>query len=133
MPKLIGLVGDIPPRLQRADEVLHAYGRWAMDRFRKQRCASAEGMYRIPPGDADREPREILLPTPEAMEVHRALIRVPDLQRTVLHILYVPKRLPPEAQLRMLRIPARLCQQRHLDGLRMFDNLWRIVHSSPIT
>lgn len=131
MPKLTGLVGDIPQRLREADEVLHAYGRWAMDRYRKQRCASAEGMYRIPPGDDDREPREALMPTPDALVAHRALIRVPDLQRTVLHILYVPKRLPPEAQLRMLRIPAKLCQQRHMDGLAMFDNIWRIMQTAP--
>jgi hypothetical protein len=45
----------------------------------------------------------------------------------VLTILYVPQRLPPQAQLRILRIPAQLSQVRHLAGLRMFDNLHRLV------
>lgn len=124
MRKLLNITAEIPPRLKDADEALHLYGRWAMDRERRRHCASAEGRYRIPPGEVDREPREVILPAPDAMAIHRALLRVPDKERIVLHILYVPKRQPPEMQLRLLRIPPQLSAQRHLDGLRMFANLW---------
>jgi hypothetical protein len=40
---------------------------------------------------------------------------------------YVPQRLPIEAQLRIAQIPPRLCQERHLRGLRMFDNLFKSI------
>ena len=39
----------VPVELRQAEELLHKYGRWAQDRFRKQRCASAEGDYKHPP------------------------------------------------------------------------------------
>lgn len=120
----LNLSADIPPSLQRADELLTLYGRWAMDRYRPQRCGSAEGRFKTPANDDDRQPREKLMPTPDALAVHRALLRVPDRERVVLHVLYVPKRLSPMAQLRIMRIPARLCQERHLMGLRMFERLY---------
>ena len=123
----IGIAAEIPAALSDADEALMRYGRWAKDRFKPQRCASAEGAYRSPANDDDRQPREIVMSAPEAMAVHRALLRVPDRERIVLQVLYVPQRLPPEAQLRILRIPPRLSQQRHIEGLRMFANLWRIA------
>lgn len=120
------LILPIPDDLAEANELLNAYGRWAQDRYRKQHCASAEGRYRAPPNDDDREPKAYMPPDFKAMEVQRALQAVPDLQRAVLHIIYVPKRLPPEAQLRILRIPPRLCQDRHRTGLRMFWNIYRL-------
>lgn len=129
MRKLVNITAEIPDRLREADEALHRYGRWAMDRFKPQRCASAEGHYKIPPGEADRSPRELILPAPDAMAIHRALIRVPDKERIILHVIYVPKRQPPDMQLRLLRIPPQLSQIRHMDGLRMFNNLWRLNRS----
>lgn len=120
------LTEPVPMELKEADELLEAYGRWAHDRYRKQHCASAEGRYRAPPNDLDREPKQFIQSDFSAMQVQRALQGVPDLQRAVLHILYVPKRLPPEAQLRILRIPPRLCRERHREGLRMFWNRYRV-------
>lgn len=121
------LVLPTPDDLKDAEELLIAYGRWAHDRYRKQHCASAEGRYRAPPNDDDREPKAYIPPDFKAMEVQRALQAVPDLQRAILHIIYVPKRLPPEAQLRILHIPPRLCQDRHRTGLRMFWNIYRMT------
>jgi len=118
------LSAEIPQSLQAADERLTRYGRWAMERLRRQRCGSAEGKYRSFQDDEDRAPREVLLHIDEAMACQRALARVPELERKVLTILYVPQRLPIEAQLRLAHIPPRLCQERHLRGLRMFDNLF---------
>lgn len=113
----------IPPSLAEADELLTRFGRWAMHRHRKMRCGSAEGHYRAPPNDDDRQPREIVMAAADAMAVQRALARVADRERVVLTVLYVPQRLPVQAQLRILRIPARLCRERHLAGLRMFSNV----------
>jgi len=55
------------------------------------------------------------------------MARVPDLERVVLTILYVPQRLPVEQQLRVLRVPPRLCWERHQRGLQMFWTLWRLT------
>ncbi len=119
------LSGDIPPGLVDADERLTRYGRWAMDRQRRRTCGSAEGRYRSTQDDQDRQPPEVLQHIDEALACQRALARVPELERKVLTILYVPQRMSIEMQLRLAHIPARLCQERHLRGLRMFENLFR--------
>lgn len=119
------LVQELPVNLRDADERLTRYGRWAMDRMRRHRCGSAEGRYRSNQDDLDRQPTEVLLHIDEALACQRALARVPELERKVLTILYVPQRMSIEMQLRLAHIPARLCQERHLRGLRMFDNLLR--------
>lgn len=119
------LSADIPSDLQDADERLTRYGRWAMDRMRRHRCGSAEGRYRSTQDDLDRQPAEVLLHIDEALACQRALARVPELERRVLSILYVPQRMSVEMQLRLAHIPARLCQERHLRGLRMFDNIFK--------
>ncbi len=125
----ISLSADLPDDLLDADDLLSRYGRWAMDRYRKRHCASAEGRYRTPPNDDDRQPREVLLSTPDAVLAQRALAMVPERERLVLAILYIPHRLPVEARLRVAGIPARLCAERHLRGLRMFCNLHRNASS----
>ncbi len=117
---------DIPPELREADELLTRYGRWACDRRHRRRCGSAEGRYRAPANDDDRQPRELLQPDFEALQCQRALARVPDLERVVLTVLYVPQRMPVELQLRLLRVPPRLCRERQLRGLRMFWTQWRL-------
>ena len=119
------IAAEIPLNLQEADERLHRYGRWAMDRQLRRSCGSAEGRYRSFQDDEDRAPREMLQHIDEALVCQRALARVPEQERKVLTILYVPQRLPIEAQLRLALIPPRLCQERHLRGLRMFDNLYK--------
>jgi hypothetical protein len=116
------LTADIPPGLVDADERLTRYGLWAMDRHRRRTCGSAEGRYRSSQDDQDRQPREVLQHIDEALACQRALARVPELERKVLTILYVPQRMSIEMQLRLAHIPARLCQERHLRGLRMFEN-----------
>jgi hypothetical protein len=114
------IAAEIPVELQDADELLTRYGRSVMDRWHKQHCASAEGQYVAPPNEDDRLPRETLLEGVDLALVQRALIAVPDRERQILQILYIPKRLPAQAQLRMLRIPPELACSRHLDGLRCF-------------
>lgn len=127
MKKNSGIACDIPMALREADEILTRYGRWAFDRSTDRRCGSAEGAYRAPQDDEDRKPRESLMATHDALAAQRALQRVPDRERIVLNVLYIPKRLPPEAQLRILRIPPALSRERHLNGLRMFANLYSLA------
>ena len=121
----INFTAEIPESLVEANQRLERYGRWAMDRNRRQRCGSAEGRYRSTQDDQDRAPSEVLMHIDEALACQRALARVPELERKVLTILYVPQRMSIEMQLRLAHIPARLCQERHLRGLRMFENLFR--------
>lgn len=123
----VNFTAELPLGLVEADERLMRYGRWAMERLRRQRCGSAEGKYRSFQDDEDRAPREVLLHIDEALACQRALAKVPELERRVLQILYVPTRLPIEAQLRLAHIPPRLCQERHLRGLRMFKNLLKAL------
>lgn len=118
---------DVPLDLRQADELLTRYGQWARDRQHRRRCGSAEGRYRAPPNDDDRVPREQMQPDLQAMQCQRALAKLPQLERTVLVALYVPRRIPIAVQLRLLRIPPRLCRERHLHGLRMFHNQLRLV------
>lgn len=130
----IAIAAEIPDRLRDADELLTQYGRWASDRDTARRCGSAERYYR-PEGwqavDARREPKPVGMHIDVAMQCQRALARVPDRERIVLQVLYVPRRLPPEAQLRILRIPPRLSQERHRTGLTMFANLFRVIQCAP--
>lgn len=132
------IAAEIPPALRQADETLAQYGRWATTHGgRGSRPATLDRCYIR---EADRResleafqrrrehvPDDPLMPTPEALVAQRALARVPDVERIVLAILYIPGRLPPQAQLRILRIPPQLSRVRHLAGLRMFDNLCRIA------
>lgn len=120
------IAAEIPLNLQEADERLTRYGRWAMDRMRVHRCGSAEGKYRSVQNDDDRIPIEILLHIDEAMSCQRAFAKLPERERIVLKILYVPQRMPIEVQLRIARLNPRMCQERHLLGLRMFENLFQI-------
>ncbi len=126
MGRMENIAAEVPLDLRPADELLTRYGRWAMDRLRRHRCASAEGMYRAPKGDDDRQPRETLMPGFTAMDAQRALAGVPERERVVLVLLYVPQRVPPEVQLRRLGLPPRIAQERHIAGLRMFANRYRM-------
>lgn len=116
----------IPSDLREADLLLAKYGRWAMDRFKKQHCASVEHRYRPPPSvDADREAPEALIADFRAMDVQRALNEVPLQYRRVLQAQYIPTRLPAAAQRRMLRLTHKTWDGTHLAGLRMFWNQWQ--------
>lgn len=132
----LNLSADIPPSLRNADDALTRYGRWAMYRTAKRACGSAEGNYKAPANDDDRKPREQLMQMQEALDCQRALARVPDVERVALTILYIPQHVngrlvPAVVQCRLLRLPPRLMQERHLRGLRMFDNLLKVIHSAP--
>lgn len=132
----LNLSADIPLSLRDADDLLMRYGRWAMYRKVRRSCGSAEGHYKAPANDDDRKPREQIMSQQEALDCQRALARVPDVERVALTILYIPQHVngrlvPAVVQCRLLRLPPRLMQERHLRGLRMFDNLLKVIHSAP--
>lgn len=116
---------EVPIELREAEAVLERYGRWAQDRYRKQRCASAEGKYQPPPipGCRDDEPLTPFIPDWSAMQVQHALQVVPEQFRRVLFAIYVPQKEHPNAARRRLGTSGRDWEQRRIHGLRSF---WRI-------
>ncbi|MFZ1181656.1 MAG: hypothetical protein WAN92_09200 [Herbaspirillum sp.] len=123
---------EIPQDLKDADELLDKFGRWAQDRHRKQTCASAERLYKRPDNWGDEGKPEPLMPDFRAMDVHRALLRVPLRYRRILFAHYIPQRLPPEAQRRRMGIPGRVWDVDHVAGLRMFWNNWQLHYACKI-
>lgn len=122
---------SVPVDLRHADELLEKYGRWAQDRYRKQRCASAEGEYRPPHTrtvDCD-EPLVPFIPDWNAMRVQRSLQVVPMQYRRVLHAYYIPQKEHPMAARRRLRLTASAWERSRLEGLRQFWNIYRLRYS----
>lgn len=119
------IAAPIPPELRAADELLTQYGRWArMGRGGARGCGSAERHYRAPAGEvleARREAVDVGMSTPDAIKCQKALARIPEPERIVLQVLYVPQRCPAHVQFRILRIHPTDSQARHLRGLTMFD------------
>ena len=128
---------DIPPELARADDLLTQYGRWATSYGARKGAPTLDRMFIR---EADRKesleaynrrrahvPGLPLMPTPDALNVQRALARVPDQERVVLSVLYIPRRQPVHAQVAALRLTPSLCRIRHLSGLRMFQHLHDVV------
>lgn len=136
MAPLEDIAASVPEPLVRADELLTRYGRWAVASGRggtpytvdRQFIREADRRESLEAYQRRRESalRELLLTVADAMRVQRALARVPDRERIVLAVLYVPRKVSPREQLRILRIPPSLSRQRHLAGLRMFWNLHEI-------
>lgn len=119
------LYADLPQELLEADDILRRYGRWAMDRQKLHRCGSAEGHYKAPANDDDRQPKESLMATADVEMVRAALIALPAVSRTVLLWLYVPDKEPVWAKMRRCKVPPRLMRERHLEGVREFWGNWR--------
>ena len=116
---------DVPVELRQAEELLEKYGRWAQDRYRKQRCASAEGKYQPPPSTRNRDDETMIpfIPDWSAMQVQRALQVVPEQFRRVLFAIYVPQKEHPNAARRRMGASNRSWEERRIHGLRSF---WRI-------
>jgi hypothetical protein len=130
------IAADIPDDLAAVDALLSRYFRWATASSRGGRLHTAERQYvavaersaryalenrrEMAYGLATKEP---VMPSVEAIEVQRALARVPELERLVLVALYLPHRIPSAARLAQMHVPPRLSRVRHLAGLRMLRNL----------
>lgn len=129
--RLENFAADVPEDLLDADSLLTQYGRWAVARG-GGRPATLDRMYIR---EADRKEsleaymrrRETIpnpiMPTQSALAVQRALARVPERERIVLGVLYVPRKASVAEQLQIRRIPASLARIRFLAGLRIFDTI----------
>lgn len=117
----------LPHDLRQADELLEKYGRWAQDRYKKRRCASAEGRYRPPPtrqpGD---EPMEAFIPDWSARQVQLALQAVPMQFRRVLFAVYVPQKEHPMAARRRYRLQKDVWEHSRIEGLKSFWSIYRL-------
>lgn len=118
------LYADLPADLQEADDILRRYGRWARGGGGGgARCGSAEGAYRSPQDDEDRQPSE---PTMAAIDVERtrkALATLPTMTLCVIQWLYVGSS-SLQSKMRKHGLQPRHMQERHLEGVRLFWREW---------
>lgn len=125
------LYADLPPELHEADDILVRYGRWARGGGGSgARCGSAEGMYRAPKDDEDRQPREPLMPPLEVERVKSALGKLPMMTLLIISWLYVDVG-GLQAKMRKHGVQPRHMRERHLEGVRAFWREWQGF--SPIT
>ncbi|WP_312588997.1 hypothetical protein [Comamonas terrigena] len=115
----------VPADLRHAEELLEQYGRWAQDRYKKQRCASAEGAYR-PPANREEEPMVPFIADWSAMQVQQALQVVPMQYRRVLFAIYVPQKEHPFAARRRYRLQRDVWDHSRIEGLRRFWAFYRL-------
>lgn len=124
------LYADLPPELAEADEILNRYGRWARGGAGPGTCGSAEGDYRAPQDDEDRQPHAVVMLKMDIDRARDALIALPTMTRLILQWLYVrPATLP--AQMRANGLQPRHVRERHLAGVREFWANWQ--KSRPMT
>lgn len=118
----------LPTDLREADDVLAKYGRWALGGQGQGRCGSAEGRYQSDEVHAreDREIREPMIADWSAMDVQRALCRVPERFRKVLQAHYIQRRNQMWITRRQLRLTAKTWSETRIAGVRMFWNIYRL-------
>jgi len=118
------LYADLPQELREADDILNSYGRWANRGGGGARCGSAEGMYRAPQDDEDRQPRMPLMPPLEVERCRDALGTLPTMTLLVIQWLYVDSS-GLQAKMRKHGIQPRHMRERHLDGVQLFWAAWK--------
>lgn len=128
---MLNLTCEITDDLKDADKALEAYGRWAADRPQIRTCGSAEGKYKSPQDEIDRQPTTQHNPD-EMMACQRALAAVNEKERIVLTILYIPRKVPIQAQIRLYKLDQRVFPERHRSGLKQFDLFLHLFRNSDI-
>lgn len=124
----------LPPEQQQAEELLEKYGRWAQDRFKKQRCGSAEGKYQPPPSvRSDDEPLTPFIADWSARQVQLALQVVPMQFRRVLFAIYIPQKEHPNSARRRLGLSNQDWNEGRLHGLRAFWSVYSARYLRPLT
>lgn len=125
---------NVPQELHPAEELLERYGRWAQDRYKKQRCASAEGKYRPPPqARSDDEPLVPFMPDWSARHVQLALQSVPMQFRRVLFAIYIPQKEHPNSARRRMGMSNQGWNDGRLHGLRSFWSIYSARYLRPLT
>lgn len=125
---------NVPRELQQAEELLEKYGRWAQDRWQKQRCASAEGKYKAPMvRRADEEPMEPFIPDWSARQVQLALQVVPMQFRRVLYAIYIPQKEHPNSARRRMGLTNKDWNEGRVHGLRSFWSIYSVRYLRRLT
>ena len=125
---------NVPQELRLADELLEKYGRWAQDRYHKQRCASAEGKYRPPPvASRDDEPMIPFIADWNARQVQLTLQVVPMQFRRVLFAIYIPQKEHPNSARRRLGVSNRDWNEGRVHGLRAFWSIYSARYLQHLT
>lgn len=117
------LYADLPAELLEADDILRRYGRWARGGSGAARCGSAEGNYRAPQDDEDRQPSEPVMVVNDVERVRKALGSLPMMTLLVIQWLYV-KPAGMQANMRKHGIQPRHMRERHLEGVQGFWRAW---------
>lgn len=128
---MLNLTCEITSDLVLADKMLEVYGRWAADRPQIRTCGSAEGKYKSPQDDIDRQPVS-QVNIDEMMACQKALAAVNEKERIVLTILYIPRKVPIQAQIRLYKLDQRVFPERHRSGLKQFDLLLHLFRNRDI-
>lgn len=118
------LYADLPAELLEADDILRRYGRWCRGGSGPARCGSAEGNYRAPQDDDDRQPSEPAMPRADVDRVRCALGELPMMTLCVLQWLYVKPGVL-DFQMRRNGLQPRHIRERHLAGVQEFWHHWR--------
>ena len=117
------LYADLPAELLEADDILRRYGRWARGGSGAARCGSAEGNYRAPQDDEDRQPSEPVMVVADVERVRKSLMQLPPMTLLVIQWLYV-KPGQVQANMRKHGIQPRHMRERHLEGVQCFWRAW---------
>ena len=127
------LYADLPSELHEADDILTRYGRWARGGYSPARCGSAEGMYRAPQDDEDRQPQEPSMSKLDADRVRKCLGELPMMTLTILQWLYVDIG-QLQAKMRRFGIQPQHMRERHLAGVMEFWWRWKsLERTAPIS
>lgn len=125
------LYAELPAELLEADDILRRYGRWCRGgQGGPARCGSAEGQYRAPQDDEDRQPSEPAMPAADVERARKALGELPMMTLLVVQWLYVRPASAP-ALMRKHGIQPSHMRERHLEGVRIFWRAWQGF--APIT
>lgn len=122
MGKMISMWADVPHDLQEPHVLLERYATWAWTPSEpRARCGSAEGAFMPTGGQAYEDRREPadFMSTTDARRVQAALLKVDELHRRHLTLLYVQQRRAVMV-LKAGHVSPQLSQRRQLDGLRLF-------------
>lgn len=135
MGKMTSMWADVPHDLQQPHELLERYADWAWapSGGAGDRCASAEGRYVAPGGQAleDRRVPADRMTDKEAEQVKQALVLMDELHRGHVALLYVRQRQAVRV-LKAAHVSAQLSQVRHLEGLRRFWHAFQQVQRKTL-
>ena len=77
----------IPPELLETHRLMERYADWARAKFVYRTCYSLEGRYRAPKWEGEPVPG-VMMPSPEAWRIHKAIVGLPITHRAVLFAQY---------------------------------------------